>query len=291
MMYVVSKRWSDTSETFDNNHLPSLLVANVRSIASKLDETELVVSHLGINIIALTETWLTESNKNTVSFKGYIPYHRPREKCKRSSGGVSILVTPDMISTKLQITVPDHLECLWLSCKPIWLPRVASVIVVCAVYYPGSTSDYAPCQDELVDHIVDNVQKLKIKYSDPLFFILGDFNDLNIDPILKICQFSQKVKVPTRENAILDCIITNASDNLYNPPYTIPKIGKSDHHPILYDPKMYKPPPQVTRKVKKREFPSSSILGFGYWITRHNWYEVLDEEEADQKVITHLFGA
>ena len=172
MMYTVTQPWKDSNRivTFDNNHLPSILLANVRSISNKLDETELVALHLGINIIVLTETWLTEFNINTISFKGYIPHHRPREQCKKSSGGVSILVSPDMVSSKLQISVPVHLECLWISCRPTWLPRIASVIVVCAVYYPGSNSSYAPCQEELVDHIVDNVQKLKIKYSDPLFF-------------------------------------------------------------------------------------------------------------------------
>ena len=269
---------------FDRNHLPSLLLANVRSIANKLDEAELVVSHLGINIIVLTETWLTEYNMNTVSFRGYIPHHRPRGQCKRSSGGVSILVSPDMVSTKLQVTVPDHLECLWLSCRPIWLPRMVSVVIVCAVYYPGKNSVHAPDQSELIDHLVDNIQKLKVKYSEPLFFILGDFNDLNIDPILQICQLSQKVKVPTREDSILDLIITNACDNLYYSPYTIPKIGMGDHHPVVYDPKMYKPPPQIKRKEKRREFPKSAVLEFGFWITRHHWHEVLDEEEPDQKV-------
>ena len=269
---------------FDNNHLPSILLANVRSIASKLDETELVVSHLAINIIVLTETWLTASNRNTVSFNDYIPHHRPREQCKKSSGGVSILVSPDMVSTKLQISVPNHLECLWLSCRPIWLPRSVSVIVVCAVYYPGSNSDYAPNQSELIDHITDNILKLKVKYSEPLFFVLGDFNDLNIDPILKICQLSQKVKVPTRGNSILDLILTNACDSLYYPPYTIPKIGKSDHHPVVYDPRLYKPPPQIHRKEKKREFPKSAILSFGFWITRHRWPEVIMEDDPYHKV-------
>merc|ERR1711874_590754 len=129
-------------------------------------------------------------------------------------------------------------------------PRSVSVIVVCAVYYPGSNSDYAPNQSELIDHITDNILKLKVKYSEPLFFVLGDFNDLNIDPILKICQLSQKVKVPTRGNSILDLILTNACDSLYYPPYTIPKIGKSDHHPVVYDPRLYKPPPQTHRKEK-----------------------------------------
>ena len=270
--------------TFDKNHLPSLLLANVRSIASKLDETEAVATLLDISIIVLTETWLSEQNKKAVSFTNYIAYHKLREKCKRASGGVSILVRPDMVTTKLQITVPDHLECLWLSCRPTWLPRVASVIVICAVYYPGSTSDYAPNQDELIDHIIDNVQKLKNKYSEPLFFIAGDLNDLNIDSILRVCQLTQKVKVPTRENSILDCIITNACDNLYHPPYTIPKIGSSDHSPVLYEPIMYKPPPRVSRKEKKRKFPTPSVTGFGFWITRHKWYEVLDEEDPVKKV-------
>ena len=271
-------------DVFDQNHLPSLLLANVRSIIRKLDETEAVVSILNISIIVLTETWLTVYNQNTLSFQNYIAYHRPRGKCKRASGGVSILVSPDMVSTKLQISVPDHLECLWLSCRPTWLPRVVSVIVVCAVYYPGSTSDYAPSQEELIDHIMDNVQRLKEKYSEPLFFIAGDFNDLNFDPLLMICQFTQKVKVPTRDNSILDCIISNASDNLYQEPYTIPKIGSSDHFPVLYEPKVYKPPTRVVKRVKKRVFPRAEVNSFGRWITQNKWYEVLDVDDPDCKV-------
>ena len=46
---------------FDKNHLPSIFLANIQSIANKLDETEIVVSLSKINIIILTETWLTEN--------------------------------------------------------------------------------------------------------------------------------------------------------------------------------------------------------------------------------------
>ena len=38
------------------------------------------------------------------------------------------------------------------------------------------------------------------------------------------------------------------------------------------------------RREREREFPESAILEFGFWITRHNWHEVLDEEDSDQKV-------
>ena len=48
--------------------------------------------------------------------------------------------------------------------------------------------------------------------------------------------------MPTRGSATIDYIITNASDDLYNEPYSLPKIGKGDHFPVVYEPKMYKPP-------------------------------------------------
>ena len=156
--------------------------------------------------------------------------------------------------------------------------------MLCAVYYPGSNSIYAPNQDELIDHIITNIQTLKNKYSEPLFFILGDFNDLNIERLLKICKLSQKVKVPTRGNATLDYIITNASDDLFYDPYSIPKIGKGDHFPVVYEPKMYKTPPQKKTKVNKRTFLKSSILEFGGWITHHNWSEVRVEDDPEIKV-------
>ena len=84
---------------FDKNHLPSIFLANIQSIANKLDETEIVVSLSKINVIILTETWLTENTKNTVSFTDYIPYHKTRGICNRASGGVAILVSHDMIPT------------------------------------------------------------------------------------------------------------------------------------------------------------------------------------------------
>merc|ERR1711942_487716 len=143
---------------------------------------------------------------------------------------------------------------------------------------------YAPNQDELIDHIIYNVQNLKNKYSDPLFFILGDFNDLCIDRLLNICKFSQKVKVPTHDKATLDYIISNASDELYKDPYSLPKIGKGDHFPVVYEPKMYKPPPQKKVTVSRRKFLNSSILAFGNWITHHDWREVKTEEDPDLKV-------
>ena len=264
--------------------LPILFLANIQSIANKLDETEYILNPLNANIACLTETWLSDKNKSTLSFNKYIAYHLTRDKCARVSGGVSVMLTHDMISSHMKINVPKHLECLWVSCRPTWLPRMASIIIICAVYYPGSNSLYAPNQDELLDHIIINVQKLKTKYCSPLFFIMGDFNDLNIDRLLATCQLSQKVKVPTRKNKTLDYIISNANDDWYHPPTSLPKIGKGDHNPVLYTPKNYEPPPQAVNKIMKRTFLKSDIIQFGSWITHYDWKEVIDEKNANTKV-------
>ena len=47
---------------------------------------------------------------------------------------------------------------MYISIRPKWLPRSYSNIVICAVYYPGSTSKYAPPQEDLVLHLTENIQ-------------------------------------------------------------------------------------------------------------------------------------
>ena len=271
-------------KTAIKKQLPIIFLANIQSISNKMDETECTLNLLNANIACLTETWLSIQNKSTVSLSKYIAYHLTRNKCARVSGGVSVMLTHDMISSQMKIDVPDHLECLWVSCRPTWLPRLASIIIICAVYYPGSKSMYAPNSDELLDHIIINVQNLKSKYSSPLFFIMGDFNDLNINRLLVTCQLTQKVQIPTRKDATLDYIITNAYDDWYHPPSSLPKIGKGDHNPVLYTPKNYKPPHQLVNKTMKRTFLKSNITQFGSWITHYDWNDVVEEENAITKV-------
>ena len=71
-------------------------------------------------------------------------FHATRSKTLRASGGVSIFVKADIPSTKINVSVPDRLEVIYVSIRPKWLPRTISNIVLCAVYYPESGSKYAP---------------------------------------------------------------------------------------------------------------------------------------------------
>ena len=175
---------------------------------SKTEEIEATLGLNNIDVACLTETWLTENTKDQIQFENYILFHAVRNKVLRNSGGVTIAVNKDLVSArKLDIDVPEHIESLWISIRPKWLPRSISIIIVAGVYYPGSTSTYAPDQEDIILHLTETVHQLYQKYENPLFIIMGDFNDLNIDELCDACKLKQVVKVPTRKNAILELIL------------------------------------------------------------------------------------
>ena len=59
--------------------------------------------------------------------------------------------------------------------------RSISNIIVGDAYYPGSTSEYAPNKEDIILHITETVHNLYNRYANPLFVIMGEFNDLKIN--------------------------------------------------------------------------------------------------------------
>ena len=221
--------------------LPSFLLTNIQSFGNsassdKTTELEAILDHNQIGMACLTETWLTDTTKNQVQIGEYTHFSKVRKNTKRASGGVSILVHKDINARELDVNVPDHIEGIWLATRPNWLPRAVSAIIVAGVYYPGSSSSYAPAQEDIIFHLTDTVHQLYQKYANPLFVIMGDFNDLDVKEICDAGKLKQVVNVPTRSHAILDLILTNCSNEFYNNPLTLPSIHTSDHLCVLYKP-------------------------------------------------------
>ena len=272
--------------------LPKLLLCNIQSFsnsnvkADKTSETEEVLNMNNIDICVFTETWLSEMTKDQLKFSEYIMFHAVRKNFLRASGGVSIFVERNIPASEVKIRVPDHLECLWITTRPKWLPRTISNIVVCGVYYPGSDSDYAPDQEDLIFHITTTIHQLCRKYSRPLFMIMGDFNDLRVDEICDACKLKQIVKVPTRNQAILDLILTNEDNSFYKDPTTLPSIGGSDHLCVLYEPVERLRKSKVRKKkILRREFKKSALLEFGMWLTRFQWSELVKINDVNLKIL------
>ena len=269
--------------------LPSILLTNLQSFGKpgktdKTTELELVLDLNDIDIAVCTETWATDATLKNLEFDEYNMFHSIQNNCSRASGGLSIFVKNTIPAKLVDANIPDHLEVMYVSIRPKRLPRSVSNIVLCALYYPGSTSKFSPPQDDLILHVIETIQNFYIKYANPLIILLGDFNDLIIDDICESCSLKQVVKVPTRKDAILDLILTNVDSILYNDPITLPSIGNSDHLCIIYTPKNYVKHENTKKKIMIRKFKESAKREFGSWITKFDWSLLFQIQCVNEKV-------
>ena len=143
--------------------LPNILLTNLQSFgkpgkSDKTTELELVLDLNDIDVGIFTETWATDTALNSLEFEEFTMFHSIRSNCLRASGGLSIFVKNTIPATKLDINIPSHLEVMYVSIRPCSLPRSVSNIVLCAVYYPGSKSQYAPPQEDIIVHLIESIQ-------------------------------------------------------------------------------------------------------------------------------------
>ena len=162
--------------------------------------------------------------------------------------------------------------------RPRRLPRELSQLIVAVVYYPPNSPD----GDKLIDHIQDTVDDLLTRYPEAGIAIVGDFNQLNIDPLIQDRTFKQVVTKPTRENAILDMIITNFRDRYSQPAITCP-LGASDHNAIIWSPLDHVRKINQTRKRMTRPLRESNMRDFGSCITNCDWETVFNATTAENK--------
>ena len=142
--------------------LPKILLTNLQSMGKgrtdKTTELELVLGINNIDIGVCTETWATDTALECLDFKNYNMFHSIRSNVARASGGLSIFVKNSIPTNKLDVDIPNHLEVIYVSIRPKRLPRTVSNIVLCALYYPGLSSIYAPPQEDLILHVIESIQ-------------------------------------------------------------------------------------------------------------------------------------
>ncbi|KAI4873821.1 hypothetical protein NFI96_014420, partial [Prochilodus magdalenae] len=125
--------------------LPSLLLANVRSLENKLDELRArITTQREIRdccALILTETWLSDSTPDSAIQLQTHSVHRGDRTAasgKNKGGGVCVFVNNRWCSDIK--TVEKHcstdLELLMVKCRPFYLPREFSAVFILAVYIP-----------------------------------------------------------------------------------------------------------------------------------------------------------
>ena len=274
-------------------NLPNIVVLNPRSLYNKQSNFITLIEQTDAGVCFISETWDRSHKENSnlitdlIKIDGYVWVKSVHER-NCGGGKPALLINEnEFFITELSpdpITVPVGVEAVWAMLIPRSKLKSTNVrkIIVGSVYYSSKQTK----KDDFIDHLADVFHTLSSKYGPDIKFIIGgDYNRLNLKPILNLTpDFKQVVNVPTRRNpdAILDKIVTNIHA-LYQPPTTLlplenddDKTGKpSDHLICIMRPISTGIPPSVKYKqIKFRRFPDSALREMGRWLQGQNWHEV-----------------
>ena len=234
-----------------------------------------------VHIAAITDTWLTEEiGDDQISIGGYVVHRKDRMKGR--GGGVCVYVSQQIPITRMIELEDPNLGYMWQRVQPPRLPRPLSAIVFCALYNPPDRC--VQQQDDLRDYLVSSIDTIRCKYPDCGIAILGDFNHLNINDLVICHNLKQVVTRPTRQNSILDCIITNLK-SFYKTPDIHAPLGSSDHNTILWTPKnILNKNNNTCNKRTVRQYPQSALNGFGLWSIRNQWFSELEPSPSSNEL-------
>ncbi len=165
---------------------------------------------------------------------------RTAEAGKTKGGGVCFMINkkwcdPRNISI-LSCSCSPHLEHLSIICRPFYLPREFSSIVVTSVYIPPQ-ADTSLALSNLHDVLSGYINK----HPDAAFIIAGDFNKANLKKVMP--NFHQHISCPTRG--------LNTLDHCYTPL----KNAYKDHSNWTM------PPFSSHRNTNKRSFKNRRLRG------------------------------
>lgn len=275
-------------ETHKQRALPSIILANVRSLRNKLDELQACVNHLHefrtASVLAFTESWLNNNDDDgMLHIDGFSPplrLDRDSERTgKQHGGGVCLYVNNSWCSTvkvREKLCTTD-IELLVVSLRPYYLPREFPQLFIILVYiHPRANAAVA------TEHLISTLHKLEQLSPDSPKFILGDFNHCSPDKSLK--GFQQYITCSTRQGKTLDKCYGSVPHAFKALP--LPPLGSADHHTILLAP-AYIP---VIRRIKRvtkdiKQWTAESILTLQGCFESTDWDSLLSPSDDINKQV------
>ncbi|XP_071953430.1 uncharacterized protein [Antedon mediterranea] len=264
-----------------NKGCPRLFLTNARSIKNKMDEFEATLLKYKIDIATVTETWLNDEIERIA--------HIPKFKClfknrnHRRGGGVAIFVNDKFNEHEVNEHNLCQFECLWTNISYVNNNKTHNIFIG-AVYYPPS----APGADDIIEHILNTVDEIRLTNPDSPMIILGDFNYLNIDSLTEQLGMVQIVDFPTRDVSLLDKVFMTHPE-LYTKPKKCTPLGRSDHSSIIIHP-CHELPPSKYMRMQVRPYRETSVRSFGQWITNYNWNWMFDRNLCINEKVNGFFN-
>ncbi len=170
--------------------LPTILLANVQSLDNKLCELRERISYQRETreccVICLTETWMSAMVPDSaIELTGFSVHRsdRTKELTGKSRGGAFVSISTNSwcdewnLHSIKSFCSPD-LEFHMLLCRPFWLPREFTAIIITAVYIPPQANT-----DQALRELYGNISDQEPAHPDAAFVITGDFNKANFRTI------------------------------------------------------------------------------------------------------------
>ena len=265
----------------------SIVHFNIRSARQNLNSAELFLHNLGFEfkIIALTETWLNDTNCDLYSLNGY--NLECKNRTDKTGGGVALLINSEInytVRNEISIFV-DGFESLFIE-----LPKCFTVdnraVIIGVVYRPpgGAINDFNTKLAEVTS---------KLKVENKLIYVVGDFNInlLNADShqltsdfldVMYSTSFFPLINRPTRVTdqsaTLIDNIFSNdILDTSHFNGVLLSDI--TDHYPV------FTINSGIMKKsgasfIKRRNINAASIKRFKDALSNTNWDIVLRNSDA-----------
>ena len=214
-----------------------------------------MMEQLDVDICAMSESWDRKKNglEKVIQMDGYQIVKNVVQRSGKGGKPALIIKKEKYFVKKLcpsVITVPPSVETTWaLDTPKVQVNPEVKHIAVASIYYAKRTK-----KKDFIDHICEAYNILMAKFGQGLHLIIaGDYNKLNINPILDLSPtLSQVVQIPTRTNpdATLDKIITSLS-KFYLSPTT---LSLSNGDPLVN---------QTTQNPSRKLLSSDHCLSLG----------------------------
>lgn len=187
-----------------------------------------------LDIIGIAESWLTDEVFNgEINLDGFTTFRRDRYEIREAkAGGVILYIKNDLMPMACEELNKVKFESVW--CK-IALKRGEIIVGNC---YKSPTASIMEINEMF--QVLQSVSKQQV-------VIMGDFNFPNIDwdtydsdshgedfrDLIFDNFLFQHVKQPTRENNVLDLVITS-EEEMVEDLAVIDKLGNSDHDAVTW---------------------------------------------------------
>ncbi len=139
------------------------------------NELQLLIKMQEADIVCIMETWLKDTipDEEIDCLGTNLCIH---DRVNGAGGGVVIFINT-MIPFKVRQDLGSlSFECIWVTIRPVWLPRELSRICICCVYLPPNQSDI----ERFYDYFYECYDKLCLKSPNSAF--IGPFHLISAPP-------------------------------------------------------------------------------------------------------------